>query len=85
MLDLLRRYLRRVDLVYLCLCAVCSALSVLVLLSSGRAERYDTLSRRCGEIPLMDTRSCGAIILHIDDDGLTVEALRQAGKDEHGS
>lgn len=57
----------------------------LVLLSSGRAERYDTLSRRCGEIPLMDTRSCGAIILHIDDDGLTVEALRQAGKDEHGS
>ena len=33
----------------------------------------------------MDTRSCGAIILHIDDDGLTVEALRQAGKDEHGS
>ena len=38
MLDLLRRYLRRVDLVYLCLCAVCSALSVLVLLSIGQTQ-----------------------------------------------
>ena len=57
----------------------------LVLLSSGKAERYDALSRRCGEIPLMDTRTCGALILHIDNDGLTVEAFRQAGKDAHGS
>lgn len=38
MLDLLRRYLRRVDLVYLCLCAVCSALSVVVLLSIGQTQ-----------------------------------------------
>ncbi len=38
MFDLLRRYLRRVDLVYLCLCAVCSALSVVVLLSIGQTQ-----------------------------------------------
>ena len=57
----------------------------LVLLSSGREARYNALSQRCGEIPLMDTRTCGAMILHIDDNGLTVEAMRQVGKDGHGS
>lgn len=57
----------------------------LVLLSNGRAERVEALSGRCGEIPLMDTRTCGAIILHIENDGLTVEVMRQAGKDGHGS
>lgn len=38
MFELLRRYLRRVDLVSLCLCAACSALSVLVLLSIGQTQ-----------------------------------------------
>ena len=57
----------------------------LVLLSNGRAERFEALSGRCREIPLMDTRTCGAIILHIENDGLTVEVMRQAGKDGHGS
>ena len=36
MYKLIRRYLRRVDGGYLALCAVCSALSILVLVSIGQ-------------------------------------------------
>ena len=38
MYRLIRRYLRRVDAGYLALCAVCSALSILVLMSIGRTQ-----------------------------------------------
>lgn len=38
MYQLIRRYLRRVDLVYLLLCGVCSALSVVVLVSIGQNQ-----------------------------------------------
>ena len=36
MLDLMRRYARRADLPFLALCAVCSAISVVVLVSVGQ-------------------------------------------------
>jgi len=38
MYPLIRRYLRRVDVVYLLLCAACSAISVVVLLSIGQTQ-----------------------------------------------
>ena len=38
MYKLIRRYLRRVDGGYLALCAVCSALSILVLVSIGQTQ-----------------------------------------------
>lgn len=38
MLNLIRRYLRRVDAVYLGLCCVCSVLSVVVLVSIGQSQ-----------------------------------------------
>ena len=38
MYPLIRRYLRRVDVFYLLLCAACSALSVVVLLSIGQTQ-----------------------------------------------
>ena len=38
MYRLIRRYLRRVDAGYLALCAVCSALSILVLMSIGQTQ-----------------------------------------------
>ena len=38
MLALLRRYLRRVDGVYLALCAACSVFSVVVLVSIGQTQ-----------------------------------------------
>lgn len=38
MAELTRRYLRQVDVVYLLLCAACSALSVLVLISVGQNQ-----------------------------------------------
>ena len=36
MYPLIRRYLRRVDVVYLLLCAACSAISIAVLMSIGQ-------------------------------------------------
>ena len=38
MLDLMRRYARRADLPFLALCAVCSAISVVVLVSVGQSQ-----------------------------------------------
>lgn len=38
MFALLRRYLRRVDALYLALCAACSAVSVVVLVSIGQTQ-----------------------------------------------
>ena len=38
MYPLIRRYLRRVDVFYLLLCAACSALSVVVLVSIGQTQ-----------------------------------------------
>ena len=38
MLTLARRYLRRADALYLAMCMVCSALSVLVLMSVERSQ-----------------------------------------------
>lgn len=38
MYPLIRRYLRRVDVVYLLLCAACSAISIAVLLSIGQTQ-----------------------------------------------
>lgn len=38
MLDLMRRYARRADLPFLTLCAVCSAISVVVLVSVGQSQ-----------------------------------------------
>ena len=38
MFALLRRYLRRVDELYLALCAACSAVSVVVLVSIGQTQ-----------------------------------------------
>ena len=38
MYPLIRRYLRRVDVVYLLLCAACSAISIAVLVSIGQTQ-----------------------------------------------
>ena len=38
MIALLRRYLRQVDALYLVLCAACSAISVVVLVSIGQTQ-----------------------------------------------
>ena len=38
MYPLIRRYLRRVDVVYLLLCAACSAISIAVLMSIGQTQ-----------------------------------------------
>ena len=38
MFALLRRYLRRVDALYLALCAACSVVSVVVLVSIGQTQ-----------------------------------------------
>ncbi len=51
MYPLIRRYLRRVDVFYLLLCAACSALSVVVLLSIGRRSLAATTRRRCSLSP----------------------------------
>ena len=38
MYPLIRRYLRRVDVIYLLLCAACSAISIAVLVSIGQTQ-----------------------------------------------
>ena len=38
MYPLIRRYLRRVDVIYLLLCAACSAISIAVLMSIGQTQ-----------------------------------------------
>ena len=45
MYPLIRRYLRRVDVVYLLLCAACSAISVVVLLSIGQTQAWQQTTR----------------------------------------
>ncbi len=51
MYPLIRRYLRRVDVFYLLLCAACSALSVVVLVSIGQTQLGSTTRRRCSLSP----------------------------------
>ena len=52
MYPLIRRYLRRVDVVYLLLCAACSAISVVVLLSIGQTQLAATTRHRCSSSPV---------------------------------
>lgn len=52
MYPLIRRYLRRVDVVYLLLCAACSAISVVVLLSIGQTQLGSNTRRRCSSSPV---------------------------------
>ena len=44
MYPLIRRYLRRVDVLYLALCVLCSALSVVVLVSLGYSQSEAALA-----------------------------------------